>query len=428
MLGRMSFGVLLASQLIATMGFTFVIPFTPLYVQQLGVEDAGHAAAWAGFVGGAAGLTMTLSAPLWGRLADRVGRKLMLLRAMLAGSVVVGLMGLVSEPWELLVLRLLQGALTGTVPAAMAFVASNSPVVRVGHRLGALQTVVFVATAAGPFFGGIFADLAGIQASFFLTSILLAASSVVVMLGVPDVTSREGGESRGDEFREVDSRAAEAREGEAAAPPTATLSYRLMFPGLVALFLAQVALTSATVSLPGFLSLLDGTGGGIATLTGQIIGTGALVAALGSAFGGRLADRLGARTVFVWAMVLAGLTSIPQAWVTGVPELWALRLATSLFLGGVIPVANLAIKNVVPSERQGTAMGVASSAVSAGFAAGPIGGGLLAAALGFWAPFLIPGVLLVAAGATLWVVPQIKPGTRMRALWRSAVVWLARIG
>lgn len=72
--------------------------------------------------------------------------------------------------------------------------------------------------------------------------------------------------------------------------------------------------------------------------------------------------------------------------------------------------------------------GVASSAVSDGFAAGPIGGGLLAAALGFWAPFLSPGVLLVAAGATLWAVPQIKPGARMRALWRSAVVWLARIG
>jgi hypothetical protein len=87
MLGRLSFVLLLVSQLIATMGFTFVMPFTPLYVQELGVEDAGRAAAWAGFVNGATGLTMALAAPLWGRLADRTGRKLMLLRATLAGSV-----------------------------------------------------------------------------------------------------------------------------------------------------------------------------------------------------------------------------------------------------------------------------------------------------------------------------------------------------
>ena len=114
-------------------------------------------------------------------------------------------------------------------------------------------------------------------------------------------------------------------------------------------------------------------------------------------------------------------------WATGISELWTLRLATSLFLGGVIPVANLAIKNVVPPERQGTGMGVASSAVSAGFAAGPIGGGLLASTLGFWAPFLIPGVLLVAAGAVLWAVPRLRPGARLRNLRRVVVAQLARV-
>ena len=102
--GRLSFIVLLLSQLAATMGFTFVLPFTPIYVQALGVEDAGSAAAWAGVINSSTAVTMALAAPLWGRLGDRVGLKPMLLRATIAGSIVVGLMGLVGSPWQLLAL------------------------------------------------------------------------------------------------------------------------------------------------------------------------------------------------------------------------------------------------------------------------------------------------------------------------------------
>src|SRR5215211_2050699 len=114
---------------------------------------------------------MALAAPLWGRLGDRVGLKPMLLRATVAGSVVVGLMGLVGSPWQLLALKTLQGCLTGTVAAATA------PPHRAGERLGTLQMVIFVAAAAGPFFGGAFADLVGIRASFGVTAALLAASA-----------------------------------------------------------------------------------------------------------------------------------------------------------------------------------------------------------------------------------------------------------
>ncbi|MCA1849445.1 MAG: MFS transporter [Actinobacteria bacterium] len=103
---RLSFGTLLVSQLLATTAFMFVVPFMPLYVQQLGVEDAGNAAAWAGFINGASGASMAVVAPLWGKLSDRLGRKLMLLRATLAAAVVVGSMGFVSTPWQLLGLRL----------------------------------------------------------------------------------------------------------------------------------------------------------------------------------------------------------------------------------------------------------------------------------------------------------------------------------
>jgi DHA1 family multidrug resistance protein-like MFS transporter len=411
---RLSFGMLLISQLLATTAFMFVVPFMPLYVQQLGVEDAGTAAAWAGFINGASGASMAVVAPLWGRLSDRLGRKVMLLRATLAAAVVVGSMGFVSGPWQLLGLRLLQGTLTGTVPAATALVASTSPSERAGWRLGALQTVIFIAAGVGPALGGISADLAGIRTSFFVTSALLAVSGVLVLFGVA-------------ENRVHRDEAEETEQEEGAGPQRTPLPYGLLLPGLLVLFAVHVAITSASVALPGFIHSLAGAASQIATQAGWIIGTGALVASLGSLLGGRLASRFGTRRVIVGALALAGLAAIPQALVTSVPELWALRLATSLFVGCAIPVANLAIKEAAPPERQGAAFGVASSATSTGFALGPIGGGLLASGLGFWAAFLVPGaaLLVLAAAFGLAWAPRFGP-KKVLTSWRAVIANLTR--
>jgi DHA1 family multidrug resistance protein-like MFS transporter len=411
-MGRVSFTLLLISQLLATTAFMFVVPFMPLYVQELGVEDPGRAAAWAGFINGASGATMALVAPLWGRLSDRLGRKLMLLRATLTAAVVVGSMGFVTAPWQLLGLRLLQGTLTGTVPAATALVASSSSSESAGFRLGALQTVIFVAAGVGPALGGISADLAGIRTSFFVTSVLLAVSGTLVLLGVAENRPAR------DEVEET-----EVEEG--ASHHRASLPYRLLLPGLLALFAVHVAITSAAVALPGFVHTLAGAASHVATQAGWIIGSGALVASLGSLLGGRLVGRFGIRRVIVGALALAGLAAIPQALVTSVPELWALRLATSLFLGCAIPVANLAIKEAAPPERQGAAFGVASSATSTGFALGPIGGGLLASTLGFWAAFLVPGAALLALATAFGLAWAPRLGSTL-ASWRTVIAQITR--
>jgi len=413
--GRRSFSVLLVSQLLATTAFMFVVPFMPLYVQQLGVEDAGSAALWAGIINGASGATMALVAPLWGRLSDRMGRKIMLLRATLTAVVVVGSMAFVTAPWQLLILRLLQGTLTGTVPAATALVASTAPPDKAGGRLGTLQTVIFIAAGVGPALGGISADAAGIETSFFLASGLLAISGALVLFGVAqDRPQRASGE-----------------EGEEEEAVPVSLPYRRLMPGLLTLFAVHVAITSAAVALPGFLHALSGDASGIATQAGWIIGTGALVASLGSLFGGKLAGRIGARRMIALSLGLAGLAAIPQALVPGVPELWALRLTTSLFLGSAIPVANLLIKDASPPERQGAAFGVASSATAMGFALGPMGGGLIASSLGFRAAFLIPGAALLGLAIVLgavWAMRSSSGGSvkKRPAFWKAILTHLAR--
>ena len=390
----------------------FVVPFMPLYVQHLGVEDAGSAAAWAGIINGASGATMALVAPLWGRLSDRVGRKIMLLRATLAAVFVVGAMAFVSAPWQLLILRLLQGTLTGTVPAATALVASTAPQEKAGWRLGALQTTIFIAAGVGPAIGGISADAAGLRPSFFIASTLLAASTALVLFGVVrDRPARASGEERGEEETSV------------------SLPFRRLLPGLLTLFAVHVSITSAAVALPGYVHELSGGVGAIATQAGWIIGTGALVASMGSLFGGRLAGRIGTRPMIALSLALAGLAAIPQSLVASVPELWALRLTTSVFLGGAIPVANLLIKNVSPPGRQGAAFGIASSATAMGFAFGPMGGGLIASSLGFRAAFLVPGLALLGLAVVLGSVWALRlaesgPGRRRLAFWKIILAHL----
>ncbi|HET7480133.1 MAG TPA: MFS transporter [Rubrobacteraceae bacterium] len=378
--GNLAFAVLLISQLAATAGFMFVMPFMPLYVQRLGVEDAGSAAAWAGVLNTATALTMALAAPMWGRLADRLGPKTMLMRAAFAGSIVVGLMGLATSPWHLLVLRLVQGTLTGTVAAATVLASATAPQGKAGARLGTLQMIIFVAAAAGPFVGGIFAEAVGIRASFGVTAALLFLSGVLVLFGV------EGAESAPEEE--------EVRE-------SGPLPWRALLIGLIPLFFVNVAITGVAPALPGFVGELAGAGAQVAGLSGQILGAGALAAAVGSLVGGGLAARFGTMKVMVLALLLAGLASLPQAAVTSVAELFGLRIIISFALGLVIPVANLAVRSAVASGRQGEAFGVAASVNSAAFGLGPLGGGLLAASVGFEAPFIAPGILLLVASVAL---------------------------
>ncbi|WP_119065815.1 MFS transporter [Rubrobacter indicoceani] len=385
--GRAAFFALLVSQMAATTGFLFVMPFMPLYVEQLGVGSARDAAAWAGVLNAATAVTMAATAPLWGRVADRFGPKSMLLRASIAGAIVVGLMGLVTGPWQLLWLRLLQGCLTGTVAAATLLASETAPAGRGGSRLGTLQTVIFLAAAVGPFVGGVFADLVGIRASFGVTAGLLALSSVLVLLFVGDVKPERSGPESEDAER-------------------TPIPWGRLVPVLVALFVVQTSITAVAPALPGFIATLVDQSSGIASLSGRVLGAGALAAALGALVGGRIASRVGSRAVITFALLLAGLAFLPQAAVGGVFELGALRVVASFFLGAIVPVANLAIKEAVPPERQGSAFGVAASATSVAFGVGPLGGGFLAAQFGFGAPFMVPAFLLFAAVCVMALAPR----------------------
>ncbi|MCD6034014.1 MAG: major facilitator superfamily 1, partial [Thermomicrobiales bacterium] len=150
-----------AGQLLALIGFSSRVPFLPFYLGDLGVGDVSGQALWSGAINAAGAAAMAVTAPIWGFLADRYGRKPMLLRGLFGGAGIVMLMGFANSPWQLLGLRVLEGMLTGTVAAATALIATSAPKRRLGYALGMVQTAVFAGAAAGPLFGGYAYDSIG---------------------------------------------------------------------------------------------------------------------------------------------------------------------------------------------------------------------------------------------------------------------------
>jgi DHA1 family multidrug resistance protein-like MFS transporter len=150
---RSTLFVMFIAQLLSIVGFAFVLPFIPFYIREIGVTDEKLVPIWAGILMAASSLTMTIFAPFWGWLSDRYGRKLMVERAMFAGAIITMDMGIIGNVYQLLILRLLAGALTGTISASIALVSSVLPGTELGFGLGLMQVAVFLGMSLGPWIG-----------------------------------------------------------------------------------------------------------------------------------------------------------------------------------------------------------------------------------------------------------------------------------
>ncbi len=180
---RRNLNVIWVAELLAIMGFSSSSPIWAYYIQDLGV-DANAVARWSGIIISAASIGMGLMGPVWGALGDRHGRKLMVMRAMFGGGIILGLMGFARTVEQLALLRLIQGIFAGTVAAATALVASDTPKDKLGLTLGKLQLAIFLGQAFGPTTGGFIADTFGYRATFWATSGYLLIAGLIVLFFV----------------------------------------------------------------------------------------------------------------------------------------------------------------------------------------------------------------------------------------------------
>lgn len=183
---KLNLWILWVTQIISLASFGFGLPFISLYMQELEVMTPEKVKIMTGILAAAPALTMGIMAPIWGYIADHYGRKLMIMRAMVFAIFIIGGMGLVSNVNQLLFLRLMQGLVTGTVTAAVAFVASNTPEDKLTYALGVITSSTFIGYSLGPMIGGAFAEVYGYSNSFLLGGALMAVGAFLVIVFVKE--------------------------------------------------------------------------------------------------------------------------------------------------------------------------------------------------------------------------------------------------
>ncbi len=382
------------SQMLSLIGFGFALPFLPFYLQEMGMRDPAQLRLWSGLFVAVAGVPQALFLPIWGLLADRYGRKPMTLRANLGGAVVLLGMGLVRTPGQLMVLRMIQGILTGTVTANLTLAVSTSPPRRAGLVIGLMNAAVFTGNALGPLAGGILADRVGFRPSFFVASAFLLGAFLISLLLVkerftpaPRPAAAYAG-SLGERLGSLRERLLQFVRGGGLAALTG-----LIFLNAFGRYMPSpiYPLRVQEIALPGL---------GVATQAGILSASGGVATVLAGLLIGLLA---GKRSVYLPGLLCAAAGALfmaPQGLVPAYGVLVLLVLGSAFAAGGVDASLNILVAQQVRPERRGMAFGITGSASTAGWAFGALGAGALSAGAGFPATFLVNGALflLVAAG------------------------------
>ncbi len=341
-------------------GFAFVIPFLPLYVRELGVQEPESVALWAGVLLGISPLLSGLLAPVWGRIADRHGHRAVVTKALVAYVVILVLTAAVTNLWQLLLLRIGSGLFGGIGPLGLAMATAQARREETGRAVGLIQAAQILAAAIGPLSGGLLADAIGIRRTFLLTALVCAVALALVRLFYVERTIGE-------------------RPGERAATPLREVA---ALPGVAALlgvlFLVNFIGRSFTPILPLHLMDLGVPGTRTASATGLLIAAYSLAAAGSATVLGRLSRRLAPRGLLLASLVGGAALVLPMALVPSFPWLLALGVALGLVSGGSLTLCYTIGGLMVPESVRTTAFGFFSGAALFGGALSPSFAGLVA--------------------------------------------------
>ena len=381
---RRNLATLWFAEFTAVMGFSFVTPFVPIYVREQFGLTHGHGLEFvSGLATGATGIGLAITGPIWGVVADRYGRKAMLVRSIVGGGVAVGLMAFARTPGEFISLRLLQGSLSGTIPAATSLVAAETPRNRVGWAVGVLTSAIALGSAAGPVIGGFAAPVIGIPRLFLIASVILAGAAVPVLVLVRERPRAPAAQHRGA-----------GRASLRSAPPGTGRALSVLLLGQ----LGVQGVYFATVQLL-VLKLVTVGGGSASIYTGFAFGAIGVLTAAASLVYSRLAGMAG----YLWVVAAAAAALAAAALVLAAGASAGVTAAAVVLVGAGFGTASPALATMIglesPRAVQGTVFGFSSSFIAVGIAAGPIAAGAGAAVYG-----IDPALIATAAIAAVLAV------------------------
>ncbi|MCU6669085.1 multidrug efflux MFS transporter [Enterobacteriaceae bacterium H4N4] len=357
-----------------------ILPFLPLYVAQLGVSSHEALSMWSGLVFSVTFLVSAIVSPMWGSLADRKGRKLMLLRASLGMAVAILLQAFATNVWQLFLLRALMGLTSGYIPNAMALVASQVPRERSGWAISTLSTAQISGVIGGPLMGGFLADHVGLRAVFFITAFLLMVSFLVTFFLI-----KEGARPRVSKAQRLSGKAVFAS---------------LPYPGLViSLFVTTLVIQLCNGSVGPILALfiqsMAPDSSNIAFLSGMIAAVPGVSALMSAPRLGKLGDRIGTGRILMATLVVAVGLFFAMSFVTTPFQLGVLRFLLGFADGAMLPAVQTLLIKYSSDQVTGRIFGYNQSFMYLGNVAGPLMGAGVSAMAGFRWVFAATAVVVL---------------------------------
>ncbi|MFV0557875.1 MAG: multidrug efflux MFS transporter [Enterococcus sp.] len=363
----------------AGIAFSLVMPFMALYIDTLGDFSQRALTLWSGLSFSATFLVTALVSPLWGRLADRKGRKLMLLRAALGMAIVLGLMGLVTNVYQLLALRLLQGVFAGYISNATALVATGTPKEKSGQVLGTLATGTVSGTLLGPLVGGIIASTFGYRYTFLITASILFLVFLLSLFFVHE------------EFTPIEKKDMQ---------PAKEIFAQIKHPKLIlGMFITTMIIQASNNSISPIISLyirdlLHGHGD-VTMVSGIIASLPGIATLIAAPRFGRLGDKIGSERILVIGLILATIVYIPMAFVTNVWQLAFLRFLIGISDACLLPAVNALLTRHSPQQAAGRIFSYNQSFQASGNVLGPLIGSTVSGFFGYRGVFISTSLLVL---------------------------------
>ncbi len=366
-------------------GFTLVMPFLPLYLQQLGEHDVAAISVWSGLSLGVTPLVTAMMTPVWARLAERTGKKLMVARSLLSFVFIMTAMAWVTHPWQVFALRLIQGFFAGYGPLAMMLAAESAPPEQMATAIGWVQTAQRLGPALGPVIGGLMVAAVGIRGSFYLSAVFYLGAFALVLVGYKETP------------RASDATVAAKRS------PTTWRELRAVPTFLTAvavIFALQLVDRSFGPVLPLYLGEVGIATARIPFLTGLIFTLVATAAAVGNQFTGRLINSSPVGVIVTGCAIVAAAGALVFALGSSV----TVMLIASPIFGAAMGIATTAVYtdvgHRVAAGGRAAAFGYLQTAYLLGLAVSPVVAGFI----GAWSMRAVFVVDAAGLASVAWLV------------------------
>ena len=372
-------------------GVSQLAPILPLYFHDLGVQTPEAMSLWSGLATGATYIIVCLAAPFWGRVADKKGRKITLIRSSFGMALCNILIAFQTTPEGVVLIRLVQGLVSGFYSASITLIASESPIERTGWALGLLASANLAGSLIGPLLGGYIADTVGIRNDFIIVGALMGLAGVLATIFI--------------------------HENYVPQPNPEKLSLRKLkeqipeFNSIVALCVASFIYAICIMSLQPVISvyikgIVPSDTENLAFIAGTVFSAMGIAQLMSSSPLGKLVDKIGPRKVLVVSLIYVGILNIPQAYVSDVYQLAIIRFLQGFGLGGMLPALNTYLSSKTPREFTGQVFSYNQSCLFFGYFLGSVGGASLMAWLGFTTLFWVSGGLFIISA--LWIGFKLK--------------------